>query len=279
MAYNINQPTEPKAWNGEAYSLSIFGTIEFLEINAENIYISLLCIADFIRKKKVQLGSFNNISQLKGFGKATWNLISSIYESNWNTADIDNNNSFRNKVSSKFTPKVLKTKTLSNFSSSKNKTDKIVKLPPPIIACLPKEVLEKSKFSGKGKKPVTMNKTSQNRSYTQVAGSSVLEILKLKEKYPNLPAIKIENIQKIINNSGKSKPYIRITTKDPFCKQIIISISKENTKKLMAFASNHIANINRALKNIKSDIIADYVWQKSLEVIIVTNKIASSSDI
>ena len=45
---------------------------------------------------------------------------------------------------------------------------------------------------------MTMSKLPQKQSYAQVAGSSILEILKLKENYPNLLAKKIENIQKII---------------------------------------------------------------------------------
>jgi len=47
----------------------------------------------------------------------------------------------------------------------------------------------------------------------------------------------------------------------------------------MASVSNHIANINRALKNIKLNVLADYVWQKSTGIIIVTNKVALPSDL
>ena len=62
-------------------------------------------------------------------------------------------------------------------------------------------------------------------------------------------------------------------------KQIIVPIDKDNTNKFMASASNYITNINRALKNIKSDILADYVQQESTNVIIVTNKVALPSDL
>jgi len=92
-----------------------------------------------------------------------------------------------------------------------------------------------------------------------VAGSNVLEIIKLKKNYPNLLTKKIKSIQKIINDSCKSKPHIKMTTRDISCKQIIVSMNKENTNKFMASSSDYIANINRALKNIKSDIMADYV--------------------
>ena len=123
------------------------------------------------------------------------------------------------------------------------------------------------------------NKAPQRQLYAQVAGSSILEIVKLKKNYSKLLAKKIENIYKIINNSGKSKPYIRMTTKGLFCKQIIIPINKKNTNKLIVSFSNYITNINRTLKNIKLDVMVDYVWQEPIEVTIVTNKVALPSNI
>jgi len=71
---------EPKVWNSKAHPLSLFGIMKFLKIDAKNIYTFLLHIADFIRSREVQAGSINNIPQLKGFGKAVWNFISSIYK-------------------------------------------------------------------------------------------------------------------------------------------------------------------------------------------------------
>jgi len=50
-----------------------------------------------------------------------------------------------------------------------------------------------------------------------------------------------------------------MTTKSSSQKQIIISMGKENSDKFMSSASVYIANINRALKNIKSSILADYI--------------------
>ena len=65
-----------------------------------------------------------------------------------------------------------------------------------------------------------------------------------------------------------------MTIKGSFYKQIIIPMGKENTDKFMIFASNHIANINRVLKSIKLDVIADYyIWKEPIDVTIVTNKV------
>jgi len=75
--------------------------------------------------------------------------------------DTDNNkNYFRNRVANKFTPKIPKIKTLLNTGLAKDKIAEIVKLPPSIPACPSKKVLEKSRFFSKGKKPMSMYKTS-----------------------------------------------------------------------------------------------------------------------
>jgi len=124
-------------------------------------------MADFIRSREVQARSINNISQLKGFGKAVCNFISSIYKTKWDSIDINGNSSFRTRVSSKFTSKVLKTKSSLTSGSFKNKVVEIVKLSLSIPTYPSKKILEKSKFFGKGKKKVTVNKAPQNKSYCQ----------------------------------------------------------------------------------------------------------------
>jgi len=43
----------------------------------------------------------------------------------------------------------------------------------------------------------------------------------------------------------------------------------------MVLSGKHIANINRVLKNIKSDIIADLIKADQQELIIMTNKVVS----
>ena len=103
---------------------------------------SLLCIANYIRSNKIK-------KQLKDFGEVVWSFISSIYESGWNILSLNKNNkSFRGKVSYKFTPKISRNVPSSNVNTnkSKDKSAEIVRLPPPILTRLPKEVLEKSKF-------------------------------------------------------------------------------------------------------------------------------------
>ena len=47
----------------------------------------------------------------------------------------------------------------------------------------------------------------------------------------------------------------------------------------MEFSSTHITNLNRALKNIKSEVIADFVHMDQAGITIVTNKVTSSLDL
>jgi len=105
------------------------------------------------------------------------------------------------------------------------------------------------------------------------------EILKIKKAFPNLQNKKIELIQKIISGKGKPKPCINMTTKGPSHKQVIILISTDNANKFVKDSSIHIANINRALKNIKSDVMANLIHVENKGVVISTNKVASPLDL
>jgi len=64
ILYNINQLVKLNAWDGEAYLISIFGTIEFLEIDFKNISTLLLHITNFIRNRDVESNKVNNVNQL-----------------------------------------------------------------------------------------------------------------------------------------------------------------------------------------------------------------------
>ena len=72
-----------------------------------------------------------------------------------------------------------------------------------------------------------------------------------------------------------------MTTKGSLYKQIIVSMGNDNKTKFMAFSSNHVVNLNKALKNIKSKIMTDYVCSEQIGITIVTItiKVVSSSDL
>ena len=56
-------------------------------------------------------------------------------------------------------------------------------------------------------------------------------------------------------------------------------MSMNNTEKVMGKSNVYIANINRLLKGIKSDIFANYIYSDNKEIVIMTNKIAAISDL
>ena len=55
-------------------------------------------------------------------------------------------------------------------------------------------------------------------------------------------------------------------------KQIIILISSDNISIIISQANKYISNMNKLLKNIKSDISANYIWSDNKDIIIITNK-------
>jgi len=150
----------------------------------------------------------------------------------------------------------------------------------PVPSRFSKEELDKSKFHGKNyQNPHKQSDREEGYTYAQTLFGSVKEILKIKDKYPNLPSKKIEDIHNIINSIGKSKPYINMTTKDPSYKQIIVSIGSENINKFMASLDDYISNLNYALKSIKSNTIIDFIHSNYQGLIIMSNKAVFPSNL
>jgi len=83
----------------------------------------------------------------------------------------------------------------------------------------------------------------------------------------------------MIKGDGKPKPCINITTKGLSRKQIIIPMNNVNKKNFMEESSTYITNMNRALKNIKTEVIVDFIQLDSSSIVIVTNKVVSSLDL
>jgi len=125
-------------------------------------------------------------------------------------------------------------------------------------------------------------KTLDNKGkklYTQVSSTNTntaRETLKIKKVFPSLQNKKIENIQKIISDESKPKLKLNMTTKRPSRKQVIVPMNLDNANKFMKNSSAHVTNINRTLKNIKSDIIADFIHIENKRVVITLNKITGA---
>ena len=148
----------------------------------------------------------------------------------------------------------------------------ILSLPPPILAKSSEKINTISKYF----KKLSNNKGKKSYAQALVLLSNVTrEILKIKETFPKLQDKKIKYIQKIILEEGKPKPHFNMTTKGPSRKQVIISMNTKNRICFMKDSNAYVSNINRALKNIKSEIVADFIYLNNRGIIITTNKVLS----
>ena len=112
----------------------------------------------------IERGKVNDFDDLKDIGKVAWNFISAIYDSGWNALSVDNNISFRNRVASKFTPKINNNNNIKNKDSkSDNKPATVSRLPPPILAKSPKKVKDIVNFFRKNEK--SKEKETLRKSY------------------------------------------------------------------------------------------------------------------
>ena len=70
-----------------------------------------------------------------------------------------------------------------------------------------------------------------------------------------------------------------MTTKGPSWKQVIIPMNNNLARKFIKDSSMHVANINHALKAIKSNMIANFIHVEDKEIIIMTNYVSLGSDL
>ena len=98
-------------------------------------------------------------------------------------------------------------------------------------------------------------------SYTQAIkpSANTSEVLKIKEAFLALNAKKIDQINNIVKGNPKPKPQIQMTTKGPSRKQVIVLMSSENNRFFMKNLALHVTNINRHLRNTKSEVLVNYI--------------------
>jgi len=126
---------------------------------------------------------------------------------------------------------------------------------------------------------ILQKKSCMQASFNNNVSNIAREMLKIKETFLNLQDRKIKQVQKIISGVTKLKPCISMITKGSLRKQVIIPMNVEHTKYFIRESSSHITNINRALKNIKSNIMADFIQTDVKKVNISTNNVTSPSDL
>jgi len=62
-------------------------------------------------------------------------------------------------------------------------------------------------------------------------------------------------------------------------KQVIIPMGNDNNVKFMKNSLIYVTNINRNLRNVKSEVLVDFIRSDSLGITIVTNKVSLLSDL
>ena len=70
-----------------------------------------------------------------------------------------------------------------------------------------------------------------------------------------------------------------MTTKGPFRKQIIVSMSGDNWAAFLKNSSAYVSNLNRLLGNAKTEVMVDFIRSDPIRLIIITNKVAVQSDL
>jgi len=99
------------------------------------------------------------------------------------------------------------------------------------------------------------------------------EVIKIKGIFLTLSVQKINQIHKIINGNTNSKPCIQMTSKEPLRKQVIILMSSDNISKFIKNSLLYIANINQSLRNVKSEVLVDFIHSDLTCIMVVTNKV------
>ena len=249
--------------------------------------MTLNFLAKYIQNKQVNGSKANDLNEFDGMGDAIWNFISAVYAARWDTLYTDQKtNTLRSKILSKFTPRTFPINGNNKKESPKSVPITINKAPPlpPLPAKSKKEINVISKYFQPKKSMVDNNVQGSNinpgKCYAQASkpSANTSEVLKIKEMFPLLNAQKIDQVNNIVNGQNKLKPCIKITTKGPSRKQIIIPMSGDNVSFFMKSSFLHVANINRLLCNIKTDILVDYICSDSMGINIVTNRVAQQSD-
>jgi len=277
LNYGRNQPSILSSWDGAHHALSIFGTDETSEIDAINMAQSISRIINYIKKnpadKKSPAREFEQVT--KGF----WNLISAIYSSKWDLLPIENGKNFRTLVGENILNNYVKLGLVNQPKAKKPLSSMPTTATNPNVPAIPPP----SKMTGPNEKKA-LKPTIMKKSYVQASkaniSSSIEDVIRVKEVFPTLSADKVGKMLKAKNSSGGTKkPKINMTTRGQSRREVIIPMTKTNTELIINSAHIHISNINKCLKNSKSNIFADFIRFNVNGIIIMTNKPASDLDL
>jgi len=237
-------------------------------------------MAKYIASKQIKPSKANDVMDFVGIGDAVWNFISSVYKSNWDALHTDNkSNTLRRKIAAKFTPKTQTAPKKPAKETPKSTLASIEKIPPPIPAKSQKEINVISKYFKNKQMEITNPGNSKLYAQASKQSTSISDIIKIKNMFLSIGAKKIDQINKIVKGSPKPKHQINMTTKGPSYKQVIFPMSSDNRDRFMKNSAIHIANLNRNLNNVKSEVSVNVIYPDPAGITIVTNKISQASNL
>ena len=150
---------------------------------------------------------------------------------------------------------------------------------------IPSPPLPSKKAGSNEKKAPTPKPTNtMKKSYAEASkvnnSSNIEDVIRVKEVFPELSADKVGKMLKAKNNNGGTKkPKINMTTRGQSRREVIILIAKSNAELIVNSAQIHISNINKCLKDSKSNIVADFIHYNASGIIITTNTPANDLDL
>ena len=112
--------------------------------------------------------------------------------------------------------------------------------------------------------PSKMTGPNKKKSYMQASKANILssieDVIRVKEVFLTLSTDEVGKMLKA-KNSGRStkKPKINIMTRGQSRRKVIIPMIKANAELIVNSAHIHISNVNKCLKNSKSDTFADFI--------------------
>ena len=122
-------------------------SLEYLASDSKNNKDSLNFIAKYVSNKQIDPKRSNNIQDFKGMGEVIWNLISLVYQLNWDSLITDKNSyTLQLKISANFTPKMKPVSNGGQTNKNKSVPASIERILSPIPTKFQKEVNQISKY-------------------------------------------------------------------------------------------------------------------------------------
>ena len=279
LDYGEEQLAISSNWDGSHHALSVFRTEKSLDKDSEMIYNSLSRMRSFIKHHPNPTEREVTVVVEK-----LWGLIDIIYAAKWDSVPFnkDKNMTIRKCVGDHIVPYYTQNQP---STESSNTTKMNTPPPPPSAEAAPSPSVNTPRAPPPPNKNVesTTKKDSipsnLKKSYAQASKSNlsrIEDIVRVKEAFPALSADEVEKVLKIKNSRGNNKkPKINMTTRGLSRKEVIIPMAKNIAELIVNSAHTHITNINKCLRNAKSDIVADFIRITNNGIVITTSKLAN----